>query len=158
MPDPTQLDQTYDFVLRTFIRRGQAPHFTEIGRVFGVSPDEGRRLLHELIGAGQPTWLFPSTDLIASFAPFNNLPTQYRLGVNSENKWFAQCGSSRSRRAGCSPGRRSPWRLRVSIAASRSASPCEMEWSSAKSLAGSASTLTSQRMSGGPTSHSREAV
>ena len=92
MAEQTQLDQTYDFILRTFIDRGQAPHFTEIGRAFGVAPDEGRRLLHELLGAGLPNWLFPSTDLIASFAPFNNLPTQYRLGVDDERKWFAQCG------------------------------------------------------------------
>jgi hypothetical protein len=92
MVEQTQLDRTYDFILRTFIERGQAPYFTEIGRAFGVAPDDGRRLLHELLGAGLPNWLFPSTDLIASFAPFNNLPTQYRLGVDGEQKWFAQCG------------------------------------------------------------------
>ncbi len=75
MPDATQLDLTYDFILRTFVERGQAPHFTEVGRAFGVSPDEGRRFLYELMAAGLPNWLFPSTDLIASFAPFNNVPT-----------------------------------------------------------------------------------
>ena len=92
MPDPSQLDLTYDFILRTFVEEGRAPHFTAIGRKFGVSPEEGRRLLHELLATGLPNWLFPATDLIASFAPFNNLPTQYRLGVDGEQKWFAQCG------------------------------------------------------------------
>jgi hypothetical protein len=92
MPDPTQLDLTYDFILRTFVKHGQAPHFTDIGRAFGVSPDEGRRLLHDLMAAGLPNWLFPSTDLIASFAPFNNVPTHYRISIDGQQKWFAQCG------------------------------------------------------------------
>jgi len=64
----------------------------EIGRAFGVSPDEGRRLLHDLMAVGLPNWLFPSTDLIASFAPFNNVPTHYRISIDGQQKWFAQCG------------------------------------------------------------------
>ena len=27
---------------------------------------------------------------IVSFAPFHNLPTQYRITVDGEQKWFAQ--------------------------------------------------------------------
>ena len=92
MPEPTQLDLTYDFILRTFVERGQAPHFTGIGRAFGVSPEDGRRFLHELMATGLPNWLFPATDLIASFAPFNNLPTQYGITIDGQQKWFAQCG------------------------------------------------------------------
>ncbi len=42
------------------------------------------------MGAGTPSWLFPDTDQIASFAPLNNLPTQYRISVEGEQKWFAQ--------------------------------------------------------------------
>jgi hypothetical protein len=30
--------------------------------------------------------------LITSFAPFNNLPTQYRITVDGQQKWFGQCG------------------------------------------------------------------
>lgn len=92
MPDATELDRTYDFILRRFVAEGTAPHFTAIAREFGVAPDEGRHRLHALIAAGLPNWLFPNTDLIASFAPFNNLPTQYRISVDGEQKWFAQCG------------------------------------------------------------------
>ena len=36
--------------------------------------------------------MFPDTDLIASFAPFNNLPTQYMVSVDGSRRWFAQCG------------------------------------------------------------------
>ena len=37
-------------------------------------------------------WLHPETDYIASFPPLNNLPTQYRISVRGEQRWFAQCG------------------------------------------------------------------
>ena len=37
-------------------------------------------------------WLHPETDYIASFPPLNSLPTQYRVSVRGEQRWFAQCG------------------------------------------------------------------
>jgi hypothetical protein len=44
-----------------------------------------------LISVGIPgIWLFPDTDYIGSFAPFSNLPTQYRITVDGEQKWFGQ--------------------------------------------------------------------
>ena len=91
MADTQQLDRTYHFIMETFVKRGHAPHFTEIAREFSVHPEEGKRLLHELMDPPKlPIWLYPDTDLIASFAPFNNLPTQYRITVDGQQKWFAQ--------------------------------------------------------------------
>lgn len=91
MTEAQQLDRTYHFILESFVRSGQAPHYTEIARMFSVSPDDGKRLLHDLMdGSKMPIWLYPGTDLIASFAPFNNLPNQYRITVDGEQKWFAQ--------------------------------------------------------------------
>ena len=90
MADIQQLDRTYHFIMEYFVKKGHAPHFTEIAREFSVHPEDGKRLLHELMGTGLPIWLYPDTDLIASFAPFNNLPTQYRITVEGEQKWFAQ--------------------------------------------------------------------
>lgn len=92
MTDASQLDQTYNFIMRCFVETGRAPHYTDIARAFSVSPDDGKRLLHELMAVGLPNWLYPETDLIVSFAPFNNLPTHYRASVDGEQKWFAQCG------------------------------------------------------------------
>jgi len=92
MPETTQLDRTFHFILETIVAHGQAPHYTEIARHFSVAPGEGKRLMNELMAAGLPCWLHPGTDLIASFAPFNNLPTHYRVTVDGEQKWFAQCG------------------------------------------------------------------
>ncbi len=88
----THLDQAYHFILSTFVERGQAPHFTEMAAKFDIPAEDGRKLLHELMAARLPNWLFPETDLIASFAPFNNLPTQYRISVDGKQRWFAQCG------------------------------------------------------------------
>jgi hypothetical protein len=85
-----QLDRTYHFILETFVQRGYAPHYTEIAKMFSVQPEEGKRLLRELMNTGQAMWLYPNTDLIASFSPFNNLPTQYRITVDGQQKWFAQ--------------------------------------------------------------------
>jgi alkylmercury lyase-like protein len=88
----TQLDRTHHFILETFVERGYAPHYTEIARRFGVAPEEGKRLLHELMDSGLPMWVHPGTDLIASVAPFSNLPTQYRITVDGRPGWFGQCG------------------------------------------------------------------
>ncbi|HWR58319.1 MAG TPA: hypothetical protein VN328_05470 [Thermodesulfovibrionales bacterium] len=90
MADAQQLDRTYHFIMETFVKRGDGPHFTEIAKEFSVPPEEGKRFLHELMQIKMPIWLYPNTDLIASFAPFNNLPTQYRITVDGHQKWFAQ--------------------------------------------------------------------
>jgi hypothetical protein len=91
MEDKQQLDRTFRYIMETFIKRGSAPHFTEIAKNFGRRPDEGKRLLHDLIDTKvMPMWLYPGTDLIVSFAPFNNLPTQYRITVDGQQKWYGQ--------------------------------------------------------------------
>jgi hypothetical protein len=46
--------------------------------------------LRELFFPGFAGWLFPDTDDIASFAPFSNLPTQYRITIEGQQKWFGQ--------------------------------------------------------------------
>lgn len=91
MAAPTLLDRCFDFIMNTFVKRGYGPHYTEIAKAFGILPEEGKNLLHELMDTGiMSMWLHPDTDLIASFAPFNNLPNQYRITVDGKQKWFAQ--------------------------------------------------------------------
>ena len=92
MADAATLDRTYNVILRFIVENGEAPHYTEMAREFDISPAEGRELLHDLMGQGLPNWVFLGTDLIASFAPFYNLPTHYRVTVDGTRKWFAQCG------------------------------------------------------------------
>jgi hypothetical protein len=81
MSEPTILDKAFHFILKRMIDTGRAPHYTEIAEELEVSPEEGRKTLHELCSRRIPAWLFPGTDYIVSFAPFNNLPTQYRITI-----------------------------------------------------------------------------
>ena len=90
MSESGKLDETFHIIMKRMVKTGQAPHYTEIAAELGVSPENGRRVLHNLFAAGVPGWLFPNTDLITSFAPFNNLPTQFRITIDGEQKWFGQ--------------------------------------------------------------------
>ena len=91
MGSPSLLDKTYSIILKQFVETGQAPHFAEIAAKLEIPIEEARKALHDLMALGIPgTWLFPETDYIGSFAPFSNLPTQYRITINGEQKWFGQ--------------------------------------------------------------------
>lgn len=90
MSKPNNLDQVFHIIMKRMVATGQAPHYTEIASELEVPVEEGRNALHELFKAGIPGWLFPNTDFITSFAPFNNLPTQYRITIDGEQKWFGQ--------------------------------------------------------------------
>lgn len=91
MPEPYNPDLTFHTIMEKFIATGQAPHYTEIAAALGVSPEEGRRSLRKLFSTlGFPGWLYPKTDTIVSLAPFNSLPTHYRLTIDGHQKWFGQ--------------------------------------------------------------------
>ena len=90
MNQSSQLDRTFSFILKRMVETGQAPFYTEIAAELGVSVEEGRTALHALLGSGIAAWVFPRTDYIASFSPFSNLPTQYRITIEGQQKWFGQ--------------------------------------------------------------------
>ena len=91
MNSPTVLDKTYQIIIQRMIKRGQAPHYTEIAEELGVPVEDGRKALHDLMSVGVPgIWLSSDTDYIGSFAPFSNLPTQYRITAGGKQKWFGQ--------------------------------------------------------------------
>ena len=76
--------------MTTMVETGVAPHHTELAARLDLTPDEGRKLVHEMVAT--PGWVHPGTDYIASFPPFNIQPTQYRVSIDGEQRWFAQCG------------------------------------------------------------------
>ncbi|MBN1473220.1 MAG: hypothetical protein JW914_01265 [Syntrophaceae bacterium] len=90
MSDLTALNKTHYFIMKRMVDTGQAPHYTEIAKELEVSMEEGRQNLRELFSKGIPGWLAPGTDFIASFAPFNNQPTQFRITIDRQQKWFGQ--------------------------------------------------------------------
>ena len=90
MGEPSKLDKTFQTIMKHFIETGHAPHYTEIAAELGIPPEEGRKALHELFFPEFPAWFFPNTDYISSFPPFSNLPTQYHITVQEQQKWFGQ--------------------------------------------------------------------
>ena len=91
MNSPSLLDKTYNVIIERMREIGQAPHYTEIASALGISVEGAREALHELMALGIPgIWLSHDTDYIGSFAPFSNLPTQYRITIDGEKKWFGQ--------------------------------------------------------------------
>jgi len=90
MAEPSMLDKTFHVIMKHMVETGQAPFHTEIAEQLGLSVEEGREALHNLFKAGVPGWLFPGTDYITSFAPFNHLPTQYRITIDGQQKWYGQ--------------------------------------------------------------------
>ena len=91
MSSSSVLDKTYSIIIKRMVKTGQAPHYTEIAAKLGVPVENGRKALQDLVSVEIPgIWLFPDTDYIGSFAPFSNLPTQYRIRVDGEQKWFGQ--------------------------------------------------------------------
>ncbi len=88
MQASNRLDQTFQIIMRHMIETGQAPHYTRIAAELDVPVEEGRKALRELYSPGFPGWLI--ADYVGSFPPFNNLPVQYRITIEGEQKWFAQ--------------------------------------------------------------------
>ena len=86
----SQLQRTYSFILKRLVETGRAPFYTEIATELRISIEEGRKALHALLGMGMAAWVFPNTDYIASFSPFSNLPTQYFITIEGQQKWFGQ--------------------------------------------------------------------
>ena len=75
MGEMSQSDATFHVIMKQMVKTGVAPHYTEIAAELGVSPEEGRTALRNLFSIPMfPGWLFPNTDYITSFPPFNNLP------------------------------------------------------------------------------------
>ena len=90
MADVAVLDKAFHHIMQSFIETGRAPHYAELAAALGVAVEEGRQLLHDLEATGYSFFLHPETDQIVSVAPFNNLPNQYRISIDGEQKWFAQ--------------------------------------------------------------------
>jgi hypothetical protein len=90
MADLAMLDRAFHHIMRSFIESGRAPHYAELAGALGVSVEAGRQLFHDLEATGYSFFLHPETDQIVSVAPFNNLPNQYHISIDGEQKWFAQ--------------------------------------------------------------------
>jgi hypothetical protein len=84
------VQRAYTSILEHFVRTGRAPHYTELGHILGVGPDEALDLQREAAKNGVGCWFVQDTDYVESWAPFYNAPTQYRVTVDGEQKWYGQ--------------------------------------------------------------------
>lgn len=91
MAEPQLLARTYHAIISGIVRDGRAPHYTEFATGLGLSAEEARQALHDLDSAGVPGfWVRPGTDLVESCAPFSNIPTQYLISVEGQQRWYGQ--------------------------------------------------------------------
>ncbi len=85
------LNETFHTIIEQLIATGKAPNYAQVAAKLGVSPRKGQVYFRKLFSSlGFPGWLEPKTDNIVSFAPFNNVPTNYRITIDGEQKWFGQ--------------------------------------------------------------------
>lgn len=84
------VDRAFRTIRDSFVTTGRAPHYAELAGSLGVTVEEARLALRDLMKTSYPGWVYPNTDYIASFAPFHNLPTQYRVSVEGRPHGYAQ--------------------------------------------------------------------
>jgi hypothetical protein len=91
MNDPALAQRAYTTIMEHFVEHGRGPHYTELAGMLGISTEEARQAQADAVeGARLGCWLSPRTDYIGSWAPFSNLPTQYLISVDGEQKWYGQ--------------------------------------------------------------------
>ena len=90
MPETTELDAAYHFIISRIVDTGQATHYSELADHLSIIIGDGRRVLHELAASSGAVRLHPDTDLIEAIPPFSSIPTQYRITVDGQQKWFGQ--------------------------------------------------------------------
>ena len=105
MSESELLDRGYAEIMQRCITTARAPHYTELAASLGIGLEDARKLIHDLVTV-TPGWVHPGTDLLASFPPFNLQPTQYRVSIDGDQRWFAQCGFEALAIRWLFPGRR----------------------------------------------------
>ena len=91
MLEATTMDSAYHFIITRMVDTGQAPHYSELADHLSLSIDDGRQVLHQLrVESGGAVRLHPDADLIEAVPPFSSIPTQYRITVDGQRKWFGQ--------------------------------------------------------------------
>ncbi len=84
------MQRAYTAVVEHFLKTGRAPHYTDLAGTLGVPPEEARGLQRKAAESSIACWFVKDTDYVESWAPFSNVPTQYRVTINDEQKWYGQ--------------------------------------------------------------------
>jgi len=57
MAEPRLMDRMFQRIMRGLVETGRAPHYAELARALGLSTDEGRLILHDVMQAYPIGWL-----------------------------------------------------------------------------------------------------
>ena len=79
-------------IMRSFVLHGRAPHFMELGEELGLAPAAALGAQRRLLELPEPWWADSGLDVIVTFRPFANVPTNYRIAVDGRPRWYGQCG------------------------------------------------------------------
>ena len=90
MENNALVQRAYTAVLDHFVQTGRAPHYTELGTILGISPEEARNIQHKTAESAVACWFVKDTDYVESWAPFSNVPTQYLISIAGVQKWYGQ--------------------------------------------------------------------
>ncbi len=91
MADEQTLGRVYHAIMSGFVENGRAPHYTELAVAFGVTAEAAFELQRGMLDEfGGPHWADSGSGLIACFDPFSNIPTQYRISIDGEQKWYGE--------------------------------------------------------------------
>lgn len=90
MQENTLVQRVYTAVVEHFVKTGRAPHYTELAATLGLRPEEARQVQHQAAESAIACWFIKDTDYIESWAPFSNVPTNYLVTIEGEQKWYAQ--------------------------------------------------------------------
>jgi hypothetical protein len=87
---PELVQTAYTTILKHFVDTGRAPHYTELADLLGLATEEARSLQREAAESALACWMVNDTDLIESWVPFSNVPTNYRITINGKQEWYGQ--------------------------------------------------------------------
>ena len=90
MDDATLVQRAYTAVLQHFVKTGRAPHYTELAETFELQPEEARQVQRKAAESAIACWFGKDTDYVESWAPFSNVPTQYLVTIEGNQKWYGQ--------------------------------------------------------------------
>jgi hypothetical protein len=125
MADPALMDRMFTRIMRGLVDSGTAPHYAELARALGLSVEDGRRLLHDVMQA-VPDRLAASGDGLHRVVPAPQQPahavSRHRAGRAAMVRAMRVRGRPPSR--GSSRARPSASTRRVSTVAIPSRSRC----------------------------------
>jgi len=84
--------RAFTSILEHFVATGRAPHYAELADALDIGVEEAREAQQAAVEASPiaSCWMAHDTDLIESWAPFSNVPTQYLVSVDGIQKWYGQ--------------------------------------------------------------------